>query len=194
MVALSYGEIQSHPERISNITPFINKYKWKGINNLSKIDDWKTFEKNNSTIALNILYIKEKEICPAYISKINSNREKQIILLLIPNEQKESWHYLAVRNLSALLTGITSKHNGDFYCLNCLHSFRTENKLQSHETVCKNKTFCGMVMSSEKNNILEFIQYMKSDNIPYIIYADIESLVKKWMDVQIIQKFLQQQK
>ena len=38
------------------------------------------FEKNNPTIALNILCIKEKEICPAYISKINSNCEKQIIL------------------------------------------------------------------------------------------------------------------
>ena len=27
---------------------------------------------NNPTIALNILYSKEKEACPAYISKINS--------------------------------------------------------------------------------------------------------------------------
>ena len=49
-----------HPERISNIKPFINKYKWKGINYPSKTDDWKTFEKNNPIIALNILYIKEK--------------------------------------------------------------------------------------------------------------------------------------
>ena len=36
------------------------------------------------------------------------------------------WHYLAVKKLSALLRGITSKHHGDFYCLNCLHSFATE--------------------------------------------------------------------
>ena len=62
-----------NPERISNIKPFTNKYKWKLINYPSKIDDWKTFEKNNPTIALNILFIKEKEIRPAYISKINWN-------------------------------------------------------------------------------------------------------------------------
>ena len=37
---------------------------WKGINYPSKM---KTFEKNNLTIALNILHIKEKEIFPAYI-------------------------------------------------------------------------------------------------------------------------------
>ena len=84
------------------------------------------FVKNNSTIALNILYIKEKEICLAYISKINLNCEKQIILLMIPNEEKEGWHYLAVKKISTLLHGITSKNDGCFYCLNCLHSFRSE--------------------------------------------------------------------
>ena len=45
------------------------------------------------------------------------------------NEEKTDWHYFAVKNLSALLRGITSKKNGDFYCLNCLHSFRTDNNL-----------------------------------------------------------------
>ena len=46
--------------RVSNIKPFINKHNWKGTNYPSKIDDWKTFEKKNPTIALNILYIKKK--------------------------------------------------------------------------------------------------------------------------------------
>ena len=43
----------------------------------------------------------------------------------------------------------------------------------------KIKIFCGIVMPSEKDDILEFNQYMKSDKMPYIIYADIESLIKK---------------
>ena len=55
----------------------------------SQVDNWKSFEKNNSTIALNILCIKEKEKSPAYISKMNLNCEKQIILLMIPNKEKE---------------------------------------------------------------------------------------------------------
>ena len=78
-----------HPKRVPNNKPFINKYNWKGIHYPSKTDDWKTFVKNNSTVPLNILYIKEKEICPAYISKIKTNCEKQIIVLMIPNERKE---------------------------------------------------------------------------------------------------------
>ena len=185
-IALNYEEIESHPEIVSNIKPFINKYDWEGINYPSKKDESKMFERNNPTIATNILYIKEKEILTAYISQHNSTREKQIILLMISNEEKEGWRYLPVKNLPALLRRITSKNNGDFCCLNC-HSFRTENKLKSHEKLCKNKDLSGIIMPSEENKILEFDQYMKSDKMPYIIYADIDSLILK-----IDQKNLQQ--
>ena len=68
---------------------------------------------------------------PSLYFKVNSNCEKQIILLMIPNEVKEDCHYLAVKKLSELLRGITSKHNGDCYCLNCLYFLKTENKLKS---------------------------------------------------------------
>ena len=73
------------------------------------------------------MYTKEKEMYPACISKNNSNCEKQRILLMIPNKEKEGWHYLAVKKQSTLLRGITSKHHVHFYCLNCLHSFRKKN-------------------------------------------------------------------
>ena len=78
-------------------------------------------------------------IYPAYVSKDNPNHEKQVILLMISNGEKGRWHYLAVKKLSTLLRGIFSKHHGDFYCLNCFHSFATENKLQLRKRVCKNK-------------------------------------------------------
>ena len=101
---LNYGEIESHQEGISNIKAFINKCKWNGINYPLKIDDWKTSEKNNPTISLNILDIKEKEICPAYFSKINSYFEKQIIILMTPKKQKEGWHDLAVKKINCITT------------------------------------------------------------------------------------------
>ena len=50
-----------NPEGVSNIKPFINKYNCDGIKYLSKLDDWKTFEENNPTIALNVLYFKGME-------------------------------------------------------------------------------------------------------------------------------------
>ena len=54
---------------------------------------------------------------------------------MIPNG--EGCHYLAVKKLSALLREITSKNNGHFYCLNCLHSFRTKDKLELHKQYVK---------------------------------------------------------
>ena len=130
-VALNYGEIKWKPGRVWNIKPFINKFNWTGINYPSKIDDWKTLEKNN-------------------ISRLNLNYENQVILLTISNEEKKGWHYLVVKKLSTLLRGISSKHHSCFYCLNCLHCFRIGNKRKSHEKVCKNKVFCRNVIASEK--------------------------------------------
>ena len=109
---------------------------------------------------LSTLYIFRKKTCPAYISKINTNSEKQIILLMTPTEEKENWYYLAAKKLSTLLRRTTSKHDGNFYCLNTLHYFTTENKIKSLEKVFQNKIFCGIVVPSEKG-ILQFNQYMK---------------------------------
>ena len=82
------------------------------------------------------------------------------------------------KKLSALLPRISSKHRGDFYCLKCLNCFRTENNFKSHEKVCKNKVFCGILMPSVSNKILEFHQYMKLDKMSSIIYTNIQSLIK----------------
>ena len=76
----------------------------------------KKFEKNSVKIALNVLYAEKEKIYPACVSKHKSNNEKQVILLMIPNGEKREaksegqWQYLAVKKLSALLRGVTSKH------------------------------------------------------------------------------------
>ena len=42
--------------------------------------------------------------------KINSDCEKKIILLMVPNEEKGGWHYLAIKKLSAFLRETSSKN------------------------------------------------------------------------------------
>ena len=66
---------------------------------------------------------------PAYTSKYNYNRIKQVILLMITDDNNR-WHYLAVKSFPALIGGTTSNHHGDFYGLNCFHSYSTLNKLK----------------------------------------------------------------
>ena len=83
------------------------------------------------------------------------------------------------KELSALLRGVTSKHYSDFYCLNCLHYFRTKNKLESHKKVCENKDFCNVIVPFEDTKLLEFNQYQKSDKAPFSIYLDRECIIEK---------------
>ena len=40
-LVLNYEKIGKHAERITKIKPFINRYKWEGINFPSEKDDWK---------------------------------------------------------------------------------------------------------------------------------------------------------
>ena len=45
---------------MAKIKPFINKYKWEGINSPSQKNNWKKFDKNNVRIIHNVLYAKNK--------------------------------------------------------------------------------------------------------------------------------------
>ena len=57
IAALNYQNTDHHPERISKLKRFINNYNWKGIVFPSHSKDWRKFECNNKTIALNKLYV-----------------------------------------------------------------------------------------------------------------------------------------
>ena len=43
--ALNYQIIETHPERISKLKPYINKYNWEGIDFSAGPKDWIKFEK-----------------------------------------------------------------------------------------------------------------------------------------------------
>ena len=118
-----------------------------------------------------------KKINIAYKSKNNLTHERQIILLMISDGQK--WYYLVVKNLSGLLRVVTSNYKEDFYCLNCFHSYRTENKLEAHKKICENNDYCHVEMPIKNNNIIKYNHGEKSMKLPFVIYADLECLLEK---------------
>ena len=85
--------------------------------------------------------------------------------------------------MPALFRGITSSNNGDFYCLNCFHPYRTLNKLKKHERVCNNHDYCHIDMPKEHEKI-EFLPAEKLLKAPFIVYADLECLLKKMASCQ----------
>ena len=113
-----------------------------------------------------------KTINLAYKSKYNRKRENEVVLLIITNgeqsDEVDKWHYIApksvrtddgfnrpIRSLSRLFRRITANNNGDFYCLGCLHSFRTNNALKRHEKLCDNNDHCHVEMPTKDNNTLK---------------------------------------
>ena len=131
-LALNFDKIKKDPQRLSKIKPFIDQYNWKDKDFPSTSKDWRKFELNNK-IALNILYVPHntRKVNVAYKFKKNLTCDKQVILLMITDGEK--WHYITVKNLPGLLRGITSNHQGNFYCLNCFRSYRTINKFEVHK-------------------------------------------------------------
>ena len=161
-------KIGKHPERISKTKPFINKYNWKGLNYPSGKDDWKILRKTIQQLLLMFyLYLK---ICPAHVSKHKSDHEKQIILLMIQNIRMAlSYSQKAIN----IIRRKTSKNSGNFYCLNCLHSLRTKNKLESHKKVWENNDFCSFVMPSEE--IKMYKSLINTENLisQYLLFMQI---------------------
>ena len=88
--ALNYQNIEKHPQRISKVMPYINKYNWEGIEFPAGPKDWKKFERNNKTIAFKMLFIPHntETIRVAYRSKYNNKRKKQVILLMVTDDKK----------------------------------------------------------------------------------------------------------
>ena len=87
------------------------------------------------------------------------------------------WHYLAIKTLSGLLRGITGNNHGDFYCLNCLHSYTTKNRLKKLQRICENHEYCKLEMPA-KGSVLKYIPVEKFMT-PFVIYADLESILEK---------------
>ena len=102
-------------------------------------------------------------------------------------DDNNRWHYLAVKSLPALLRGITSNHHENLYCLNCFHSYTTCNKLEKYERVCNNHDYFRVDMPKEHEKG-KYLPGEKSLKAPFIIYADLECLLKKYDLVEITPK------
>ena len=117
-VALSYKEIKSHLERVSDIVGYNNNYNWSGLKFPVAINKISEFENNNNDIVVNILGVKGQR---TYICKSSKhyNRKNVVNLLLIDDGDKR--HHTAIKSLTRLLAKSNSKHKcKQHFCLNCL--------------------------------------------------------------------------
>lgn len=66
-----------------------------------------------------------------------------------------------------------------FFCDRCLNHFKNLYQLQSHVSNCYEMNRCVIEMPPEDDCIIRFNNFKNQLQTPFIIYADIETLLKK---------------
>lgn len=181
--------VTSNPRRLSNYIRYENELNFTGIEFPVKLNQILKFEQLNPSISINV-YIYEdedKKVRPVRITK--DVKVNHIHLLLIMKEVRGSGvgpelivksHYCWIKNLSRLISSQVSKHNGQhFFCDRCLNFFQSLVKLVAHRENCRKQNEYEIEMPTEANDIIEFQNYEKKLDSPFIIYADVEALLKK---------------
>ena len=160
--------------RISNLTPI--NYNWTGLEFPVAVNKINRFEKNNPSIAVNVLAIgKGKELYVCRRSK-HFNREQAVNLLLL--EDKEKRHYVAIKSLSRLLSRENSRHDGSqHFCINCLQGFHSEESRDRHFEFCSDNDAVRVEMP-ESGSVLKFHDGQYQFKVPFIMYADFESILQ----------------
>ena len=166
----------TNPQRINKkLKEKKNTLNMDGIEYPVSLNDIDKFENQNPTISILVYGYDGKSVYPLRSSD-NTDREHIIRLMLI--EKDGVLHYCLVKNVSYLLSSQVSKHKEkSYFCDRCLNSFWCEKSLNKHLEYCSNHEAVKIEMS-KKGDILKFENYYKGERLPFIIYADIESLIK----------------
>ncbi|GBN22535.1 hypothetical protein AVEN_268168-1, partial [Araneus ventricosus] len=160
--------------RVSHYTPNEQEIKLNGVECPVTLNKIPIIERLNN-LRINVFGYEENEVFPLYVSKRVD--EECVNLLLIANE--ETQHYCLIRNMSRLLGDLT-KHNGKHhYCYRYLHRFAKVEILKDHLQYCNYHSPQHIKMPEKGENFIKFVNVHYQHPLPYIIYADFESLIVK---------------
>ena len=87
-------------------------------------------------------------------------------------------NYIAIKSLSRLLSKQNSKDKeAQHFCMNCLQGFWEESSRDEHIGYCKNNESVHIEMRHKKP-IIEYSDGQFQCKVPFIIYADFESILE----------------
>lgn len=174
----------NNPQRVDKYLPYVNSLNFKGIKFPVELKQITIFEHQNQSISINVYMYEDesKKVRPLRLAKqIKTNHIH--LLLLTQNSGKAvgiKSHYCWIKNLSALIgSQISSNCAKKYFCDRCLNYFHLFDKLEQHKAVCSKLNEYQIVMPSFKENIMEFRNHKNKLKVPFIIYADVESILKK---------------
>lgn len=168
--------VDKDPQRLYHYKKYSNELDFNGIDFPVEITKIPKIEKMNN-LAINVFTNDEKQIIPLYLSKQKEIPENKIIdLFLIKNKDKS--HYCWIKNINRFLNNELSQNRAKFICRSCFVHFEVKEKYENHVEECsKNKP---IIFQKPKKDYIQFEHIERSQKIPYVIYADFESIIKKF--------------
>ena len=165
---------KNHPYRVTHYQPYEHELNFDNIEFPVSLSKLPKFEKQNS-IAVNVFGFEQGDLFPVYISKERFDTHVNLLLYSLGQQR----HYCLIRDLNRLLSNQT-KHKGKmYYCPHCLHGFVRQDLLDDHQPRCGQHGAQRIELPNEENMFLQFKDFHKQLRVPYVIYADFESLTTK---------------
>ncbi|XP_018406268.1 PREDICTED: uncharacterized protein LOC108782483 [Cyphomyrmex costatus] len=91
--------------------------------------------------------------------------------------------FVCIKHLSRLVESqINKKKNRKYFCDRCLHYFSSNEKLERHSEDCQKLYTCAIRLPSTDDKWLEFRKYCRKERAPFVVYADLECVLKKTED------------
>ena len=177
-VLRALNPVEKNKERVDkNLISKQDTLNMTGIKYPVSFRDIDRFESLNPNISITVLgYNQDERVYPLKVSKY-TGCEHDITLMLL--KDGENSHYCLVNNIGALLASQINNHKGTRnICLNCLNSFKCKKSLVDHKEYCYNNE-CVKTIMPEPGTYLKFKNFLHSEKVPFVVYADIEALIKE---------------
>ncbi|XP_043266555.1 uncharacterized protein [Venturia canescens] len=182
---------ENHADRTSSYPDFETVLKYDGIHFPIALKDICKFEKMNN-LTINVYGVdkcgKKSEIVPLYLSKIKSDKSTIHLLMIEGNigmdvDEEDNfqpiYHFAWIRNLSRLLSSqVTNYNQSTWFCDKCLNHFKLQSSFENHKRDCVSINKTKMVLPTEENKILNFKNYRFKEDVPFVVYADLECLIE----------------
>ena len=165
-----------YPQRIKKSDKeYVNKLDYSGVEFPIAVKHYNRIEKQNS-VNINVFGYENKQPYPIYVSK--EKYEDHMELLLVT--EKENKHYVLIKDFNRFMYSQTKHEHRKHFCMHCLQCFSSERVLSNHKDICIQVNGSQAIkMPNKDNNILKFNNFHKQQPVPFVIYADFESILEK---------------
>lgn len=161
---------------------------YSGIEFPVKINQINKIEKQNN-ININLFGYENKQPFPIHISK--EKNDNCMNLLLITDDESLKQHYVLIKDFNKFMYNETKHKERKHFCMYCLQCFSSERVLNDHSENCiilNGKQ--AIRMPEEGKNTLQFQNTNKKIKVPFVIYADFESITEKVVNKMMINPVL----